>query len=142
MSVIQLIAASGYCLQQQAAERGIARLEAAGHRVLHREKNPRRFQRFAGTEAERRDEINALANAPVTTDIILAVRGGYGMSRLLSGIHYQALKKRMTNKPLLICGHSDFTALQLALLAEQGIVTFSGPMLAGNFGAEALDDFT
>ena len=35
---------------------------------------------------------------------------------------------------------SDFTAIQLALLAQTGLITFSGPMLAGNFGAEALSE--
>ena len=37
---------------------------------------------------------------------------------------------------------SDFTAMQLALLAQVGLITFSAPMLAGNFGAATLSEFT
>jgi muramoyltetrapeptide carboxypeptidase len=68
---------------------------------------------------------------------VLAVRGGYGASRLLPHIDWQALVARQRQNPLLICGHSDFTAIQMGLLAKGSIITFSGPMLAGNFGAEA-----
>jgi len=70
------------------------------------------------------------------------VRGGYGASRLLDHLDYVALQRRLLNQPVALCGHSDFTAIQLALLAQTGLITFSGPMLAGNFGAEALSEFT
>jgi muramoyltetrapeptide carboxypeptidase len=73
---------------------------------------------------------------------VLAVRGGYGASRLLESIDWQGLAQRQQQNPLLICGHSDFTVIQLGLLALHNVITFSGPMLAGNFGAPALDAFT
>lgn len=142
MSVFHLIAPSGYCLQQLAAQRGVARLEAEGHRVEHQTAIARRHQRFAGTDAERLADLNALATLPCAVDIVMPVRGGYGMSRLLDGVDYDALLARQAADPLLICGHSDFTAFQLALLAKGNAITFSGPMLAGNFGAETLDAFT
>jgi len=69
------------------------------------------------------------------------VRGGYGANRLMDMIDWSAIAVRQQQDPLLICGHSDFTAVQMALL-DKGVVTFSGPMLAGNFGAETLNDFT
>lgn len=72
----------------------------------------------------------------------MAVRGGYGASRLLPHIDWQALAARQRQNPLIICGHSDFTAIQMGLLAKGSIITFSGPMLAGNFGAETMDPFT
>jgi muramoyltetrapeptide carboxypeptidase len=75
-------------------------------------------------------------------NIVLAVRGGYGASRLLESIDWQGLAKRQQQDPLLICGHSDFTVIQLGLLALHNVITFSGPMLAGNFGAPELDAFT
>ncbi len=37
---------------------------------------------------------------------------------------------------------NDFTVIQLGLLALHNVITFSGPMLAGNFGAPELDAFT
>ena len=39
-------------------------------------------------------------------------------------------------------GHSDFTAFQLAALAQAGMVTFAGPMAAYDFGAEHPSAFT
>lgn len=142
MSTLHLIAPSGYCLQQDAATRGVARLESAGHQVNNIDVIARRFQRFAGTDAERLADINRLAHIPAGTDIALAVRGGYGLSRLLQDIDYTAIAARLAATPLCICGHSDFTAFQLALLAQTGAITFSGPMLAGNFGTEDLNTFT
>lgn len=139
---VHLISPSGYCHNQPAAWRGVERLRAAGHQVDNLETIGRRFQRFAGTDAERLAEFNRLAQLKTLPDIVLAVRGGYGASRLLAQIDYVGLQGRLLNQPLALCGHSDFTALQLALLAQTGLVSFSAPMLAGNFGAEALSDFT
>ncbi|HEY2453712.1 MAG TPA: muramoyltetrapeptide carboxypeptidase [Scandinavium sp.] len=141
MSLFHLIAPSGYCTNQQAAARGIERLTTAGHQVKNQHILARRQQRFAGTETERADDITALAQLSGENIIALAVRGGYGASRLLDMIDWQALAVRQQNAPLLICGHSDFTAVQMALLCK-GVITFSGPMLAGNFGAEMLNEFT
>ncbi|ESD91267.1 putative muramoyltetrapeptide carboxypeptidase [Escherichia coli 908616] len=49
---------------------------------------------------------------------------------------------RQQHDPLLICGHSDFTAIQCGLLAHGNVITFSGPMLVANFGADELNAFT
>ncbi|MBJ3590364.1 muramoyltetrapeptide carboxypeptidase [Salmonella enterica subsp. enterica serovar Saintpaul] len=142
MSRFHLIAPSGYCINQQAALRGLQRLTEAGHQVENSTVIARRHQRFAGTEAERLADVNSLVDLKKADTIVMPVRGGYGASRLLEDIHWQALATRQQHNPLLICGHSDFTAIQCGLLAQGNIVTFSGPMLAANFGAEALNDFT
>ncbi|WP_253377579.1 muramoyltetrapeptide carboxypeptidase [unidentified bacterial endosymbiont] len=142
MSSFHLIAPSGYCINQEAAHRGVERLVAGGHRVENQTIIPRRLQRFAGSEAQRLNDINGLVNLKGENQIVLAVRGGYGASRLLESIDWQGLAKRQQQDPLLICGHSDFTAIQLGLLALHNVITFSGPMLAGNFGAPELNAFT
>ncbi|CZY55441.1 L%2CD-carboxypeptidase A [Enterobacter ludwigii] len=143
MSQFHLIAPSGYCINQDAAQRGVQRLLGFGHQVENQTIIPRRQQRFAGTEAQRLNDINSLVNLKGEDRIVLAVRGGgYGASRLLESIDWQGLAQRQQQDPLLICGHSDFTAIQLGLLALHNVITFSGPMLAGNFGAPALDAFT
>ncbi|EBR0420374.1 muramoyltetrapeptide carboxypeptidase [Salmonella enterica subsp. enterica serovar Weltevreden] len=142
MSLFHLIAPSGYCINQQAALRGVQRLTDAGHQVENDEVIRRRYQRFAGTDAERLADVNSLASLTSPDTIVIPVRGGYGASRLLDRIDWQALASRQQRDPLLICGHSDFTAIQAGLLAQANVITFSGPMLAANFGAETLNTFT
>ncbi|EHC69186.1 Muramoyltetrapeptide carboxypeptidase [Salmonella enterica subsp. enterica serovar Minnesota str. A4-603] len=156
MSLFHLIAPSGYCINQQAALRGVQRLTDAGHQVENDEVIRRRYQRFAGTDAERLADVNSLASLTSPDTIVMPVRGGYGTivmpvrgwrggygaSRLLDRIDWQALASRQQRDPLLICGHSDFTAIQAGLLAQANVITFSGPMLAANFGAETLNTFT
>ncbi|WP_312773884.1 muramoyltetrapeptide carboxypeptidase [Atlantibacter hermannii] len=141
MSRIHLIAPSGYCVAQDAARRGVARLTEAGHTVGNHAVISRRFQRFAGDDATRLNDINQLATLG-DADIVLAVRGGYGVTRLLENIDYSAIAARLRKDPLIICGHSDFSAVQLQLLATEQAITFCGPMLAGNFGAPEMNAFT
>ena len=140
---IEIVAPSGYPHDEYAAARGIARLVAQGHRVLGTERVLRRHQRFCGTDAERAHDLNSLADpARPLPDIALALRGGYGAVRILDALDYAGLKRRFADAPIALCGHSDFTAIQLALFARADIVTFGGPMLTANFGAETLSAFT
>jgi muramoyltetrapeptide carboxypeptidase len=62
--------------------------------------------------------------------------------RILHGLDYEGLQRRLTDQPVALVGHSDFTAIQLALLARSGLKTFGGPMLMSDFGAEELSEFT
>jgi muramoyltetrapeptide carboxypeptidase len=63
----------------------------------------------------------------------MAMRGGYGLHRLLPGIEWDAIANAIQNG-LQICGHSDFTVFQLGLLAKTGAITLAGPMLNYDFG--------
>jgi muramoyltetrapeptide carboxypeptidase len=138
---IQLIAPSGYPHDRAAVLRGVERLEIAGHVVTGKEALDRIDQRFAGSIDERVAELNALGTDP-SVDIALTVRGGYGAHQLLHHLDYDGLRERLGGRPIAMVGHSDFTAVQLALLARSGLVTFGGPMLSADFGAETLRDFT
>ncbi|NCI18280.1 muramoyltetrapeptide carboxypeptidase [Cronobacter muytjensii] len=142
MARIHLIAPSGYCLNQDAAWRGVRRLEEAGLTVNNQHVITRRMQRFAGRDDERLGDLQALSALSENDVIVMPVRGGYGMTRLLDTFDPAPLIARQKENPLLICGHSDFTALQMRLLARGNTITFSGPMLAGNFGAPEMNDFT
>ncbi|SAK73880.1 L,D-carboxypeptidase A [Caballeronia glebae] len=139
---IDLVAPSGYPHDPAAVERGIGRLHREGHRLENVDATRRRFQRFGGTDAERAADLNRLADASrPLPDIVLAVRGGYGASRILHGLDYIGLR-RLADQPVAIVGHSDFTAIQCALFAHAGVKSFGGPMFAGDFGAEELSPFT
>jgi muramoyltetrapeptide carboxypeptidase len=139
---IRLIAPSGYPHDRAAMARGVARLREAGCELDGLEVLDRSEQRYAGSDAERAADLNALATRDELPDIVLAIRGGYGATRLLTQLHYDALRERLGGSSTVLVGHSDFTALQLALHAKSGLCTFSGPMLGADFGAEALSEFT
>lgn len=140
---IELIAPSGYPHDPAAVHRALARLRAQGHRIDGVQATERRYQRFAGTDGQRAAEINRLADPErELPDIVLAVRGGYGAVRILHGLDYEGLQRRLADQPIAFVGHSDFTAIQLALLARAGLTTFGGPMLVSDFGAENLSNFT
>lgn len=140
---IELIAPSGYPHDSEVLHRALRRLHAQGHRVNGVEATRRRYQRFAGTDGERAADLNRLADpSRELPDIVLAVRGGYGAVRILHGLDYDGLQRRLTDQPVALVGHSDFTAVQLALLARAGLKTFGGPMLMSDFGAEDLSEFT
>lgn len=139
---VRLIAPSGYPHDRAAMTRGVQRLRDAGCVLSGLDVLDRSEQRYAGSDAERAADLNALATMDQLPDIALTIRGGYGATRLLEHLHYDALHNRLAGSNTLLVGHSDFTALQLALHAKTGLCTFSGPMLGPDFGAEALDSFT
>ncbi len=139
---VHLIAPSGYPHDRAAMARGVARLREAGCVVDGLEVLERSELRYAGSDAQRADDLNALAVRESLPDIVLAIRGGYGATRLLEHLHYDALRERFTHAHTALVGHSDFTALQLALHAKSGLITFGGPMLGPDFGAEVVSEFT
>jgi len=138
---IRLIAPSGYPHEPAALARGVERLRKAGCLVEGLDVLERADLRFAGSDAERAADINTLASMAILPDVALVTRGGYGASRLLPHLHYDALRERLADASTLLVGHSDFTALQLALYARSGVRTFSGPLLA-DFGSAACTSET
>lgn len=141
MPRIRLIAPSGYAADPAAMARGVTRLREAGATVEGLEVLDRAELRFAGSDAERAVDLNALATLEALPDIALVTRGGYGAARLLKHLEYSALRERLAGSALAMVGHSDFTAVQLALHARSGLITFAGPLLA-DLGAEPDDEVT
>ena len=129
---VQLIAPSGASLDARSPQAGISWLMQQGVSVLNAECTQRVHQRFSGTDAERVTELNGLAGLPPSTTV-MAMRGGYGLHRLLGSIQWEAIQKAV-RAGLQICGHSDFTAFQLGLLAKTGGTSLAGPMLNYDFG--------
>lgn len=54
---------------------------------------------------------------------ILTVIGGYNSNQLLNYINWDIIR----NNPKILCGYSDITALNNAILSKTGLVTYSGP---------------
>ena len=118
-------------------KRGVKRLTALGYEVEVDADALASHQRFAGDDATRLAAIHRAAASGA--DVALISRGGYGLSRILPGINYKAVAKAI-DKGTHFVGLSDFTALQLAVLAKTDAVTWAGPALVGDFGTEAEPD--
>ena len=119
-------------------KRGIKHLESMGHEVEIDEAALAKYQRFAGDDATRVAAIHRAAASGA--HVALISRGGYGLTRILPAINYRALSKAAANGTKFV-GLSDFTALQLAMVAKTGTVTWSGPALGEDFGTQqAVDD--
>ena len=128
---IYIYSPSGAVRDKAAFKRGVARLKHLGHEVELDEAALTSHMRFAGDDATR---IAAVKRAAASgADVAMISRGGYGITRILAGLPYKALAKAI-EKGTQFVGPSDFTALQTAMLAKTGAVTWAGPSLGEDFG--------
>ena len=134
---IAIAAPGGYALDRPQFERGVARLRAQGVTV-HNYYDPERVhQRFAATDAERLAQLNAAASDP-DAQVVLMLRGSYGMTRLLPHIDFRA----MADSGKLFVGYSDITAFHMGLYAATGAISFAGPMVCADLIRDELADYT
>lgn len=136
-ATVAIVAASGYAADPLAVGRATERLETLGCRVRNLYDADAKYLRFGGTDEARIAQLHQAAADP-EVDIVLALRGGYGMSRLLPRLDLGALSA----SGKLFVGHSDFTALQMALLAHDGTISYAGPMICDDFSREDPSDYT
>jgi muramoyltetrapeptide carboxypeptidase len=130
---IYIYSPSSAVRDKAAFRRGVKRLQTLGHEVEVDEATLATHQRFAGDDATR---LAAIARAAASrADVALISRGGYGLTRILEAIPYKAVAKAIERGTEFV-GVSDFTALQSALLAKTGAVSWQGPAVGEDFGAE------
>lgn len=97
-------------------------LEKQGYRVeLGKHVFARHFQ-FAGTDQQRREDLQAALDDPETR-VVLCSRGGYGTVRIIAGLDYTQLM----NHPKWVVGFSDITLLHTCLNSH-GLATIHGVM--------------
>ena len=132
MKSIHLIAPSGASLDSKSPLAGIEWFGRQGISIQNADCVHRVYERFAGSDDERLAELNHLPHIDPHT-LVMSMRGGYGLHRLLPGIAWASIAKAIQGG-LQICGHSDFTVFQLGLLAKTGAITLAGPMLNYDFG--------
>lgn len=131
MTTLTLFSPSGVVPAAPPLRLALKRLRALGMDARLDESALARHQRFGGSDEARLAAIHRVAaEAP---SIAMSTRGGYGLTRLLDGIRWKALARAVEQGTRWV-GHSDFTALQLGLLAHTGAGSWAGP--------SALDDFS
>lgn len=87
---------------------------------------------FSGTDHQRAMDLNRFF-IDASIDAIVAVRGGWGASRILPYLNFSSFRTH----PKILCGFSDITTLHLSILKECGLITFHGPN-----GASEWSDLT
>lgn len=100
-----------------------SRFNNLGFRVDTGKNLYKRHDQFAGTDAERLEDINTAIQNPACRAIICA-RGGYGSVRLIDKLDLKGLKK----DPKWIVGYSDMTAILNHIYNTVGIAGIHGPM--------------
>jgi muramoyltetrapeptide carboxypeptidase len=78
---------------------------------------------FSGSDADRLADLNAAFRDPAI-DAVWCIRGGYGVTRILDGLDFEALARR----PRPVIGYSDITALLAAVVRRAGLVAFHAPV--------------
>lgn len=134
---IYIYSPSGAVRDKAAFKRGVGRLKTLGYAVEIDPDALKSHMRFAGDDATRVAAIHRAAASGA--DVALTTRGGYGLTRILGSIDYKVVAKAI-EKGTQFVGYSDFTALQNAVLAQTGSITWAGPALTGDFGVEDTPD--
>jgi muramoyltetrapeptide carboxypeptidase len=131
MTRLQLFSPSGRIEQPARLRRAAKQLRGAGFDVGIDADALAREQRFAGSDENRLAALHRTADA--APSVAMATRGGYGLTRLLEAIDWPLLA-RAVDRGTRWVGHSDFTALQLGLLAHSSRPSWAGPMALDDFG--------
>jgi len=143
MTFTVLFSPSGLVTQGVRLKRAVKNLATLGFEARIDDAALARHQRFAGADEMRLAALHRVAQA--APSVALATRGGYGLTRLLDVVDWPLLARSVERGTRWV-GYSDFTALQLGMLAHGGTRSWAGPMAADDFGRSAaeggLDDVT
>ena len=131
MREIYVYSPSSAVRDRSAWRRGVKRLQGLGHAVTLDPAALERHMRFAGDDATRLAAISRAAASGA--DVAIISRGGYGLTRLLPDLPYAAIAEAAAHGTRWV-GLSDFTALQAAVYAKTGAVTWQGPDVVADFG--------
>lgn len=134
---IGVIASSGPICEQEAIYRAKSFFETMGYQVVFSKHLFEQDRYLSAPDKARIEDIHwAFSNDEI--DTIICARGGYGALRLINDIDYNLIKSNPKN----FCGYSDITVLSAMFLKRANLITYSSPMMKGDFGAEKKDKFT
>lgn len=114
----------------------LEKLESMGYRITFG-KHVTELDLLSSSSVQSRVKDLHEAFADTNVKAILTVLGGYNSIQLLPHLDYELIRKN----PKILCGFSDITALQNALYAKTGLVTYSGPHFS-TFGMQKGLDYT
>jgi len=127
---IALINPSGAVYERAPYAIATESLQALGFQVREAPHLRARYGHFAGTDAERAADVNALFADPGVHGL-LALTGGSGGNRMLPLVDYELIRRH----PKFLGGFSDLTALLNAVTVQTGLVTFHCPLGVSEWNA-------
>ncbi|WP_010520052.1 S66 peptidase family protein [Croceivirga radicis] len=117
------IIAPGYGLSKDTLESVFKTVRSMGFVPYYTNRLYKNHGYFSNTDKERAADLNEMFANP-KVDGILCARGGYGCTRILQFMDFDAIK----NNPKVFIGFSDVTALLNPIYQQTGLVGFHGPV--------------
>jgi len=112
-------------------------LEDIGFRVKFDERMlDRKKDYLAGNDDQRVEELNQAIRDPLVRGIF-PVRGGFGLTRILDRVDFEALRR----DPKVVTGYSDITAFHLANARLARVISFHSPMPMSNLARADLPEY-
>jgi muramoyltetrapeptide carboxypeptidase len=101
-------------------------LESWGINIKYGKTIGKKWLRYAGTDEERLQDLQALLDDD-SVNAILFGRGGYGAMRIIDKVNWEKFRER----PKWLIGYSDITTIHLHVHNKLGIPTIHGDMSTG-----------
>ncbi len=129
-SRVALVAPAGPVLERDDLIRAESLCRALDYEPVMGSNAGNRYGYLAGSDDQRLADLNAALN-DAAIDAVWCLRGGYGATRIIDRVDFEALARRP--KPLI--GYSDITALLNAAVRLAQVVTFHGPVARASMPA-------
>ncbi|SRR5579872_765702 len=121
-------------IKRELLEAGVETLVRMGYKPFYFDSIFEQDMYFAGSVERRAREFDAMLRNEDVKAIVCA-RGGYGSNYLLPLLDIELV----TQNPKILVGCSDVTCLLTYIYDATGMVTFHGPMTAGDFARNSVD---
>jgi len=133
---IGLVSPANATFEREPLKLAIEALQALGFKVKPGQNVAARRGPFAGTDAQRAADINAMFADDGVAGVI-ALTGGSGCNRIVDQLDYDLIRR----KPKLFGGFSDLTCLVNAIHRQTGLVTFHCPVAGSEWNDYSVQSF-
>lgn len=131
-----LVSPANATFEREPLKIAIEALQALGFKVKTGPNVAARRGPFAGTDAQRAADVNAMFADDAVAGI-LAMTGGSGCNRIVDKLDYELIKR----KPKFFGGFSDLTSLVNAMHRQTGLIAFHSPVAVSEWNDYSVQSF-
>jgi len=131
-----LVSPANATFEREPLKMAMEAIQALGFKVKPGQHVAARRGPFAGTDAQRAADVNAMF-ADDSVAGILALTGGSGCNRIVDKLDYELIKR----KPKFFGGFSDLTCLVNAIQRQTGLVAFHSPVAGSEWNDFSVQSF-